>query len=1016
MNVFLKFFLFFSLLIGLFFDTNAQYFQTGQDPVSIKWKQINTEDFQIIFPEGYEKKAKYMAAIFQDLLSKGGKDLQHQPKKFSVVVHAHSATSNGLVAWAPKRMEIYNTSSPDNDSQLWIDHVSTHEYRHVIQIDKMEQGFTKFLNFVFGQQATMAVVGLYLPPWFLEGDAVCTETALSESGRGRLPSFEQELRAQLIEKGNYSYDKAVNGSYKDFVTDRYKLGYYLVGKSRVNYSDALWETTLNRVANRPHGITTFAKGLNFGMTSKRDAIFDRLSEKQKEILAQGINVKEFNWTAIKNENTRADGKLMLYYDIMKELEWEWSVQDAKCELSNHTKLSSREKVYTNRRFPHVDENGDIIVLNEGLSEAAYFEIINSDNNNNNSNELFVPGYNFNSGFDYKKGKLIWSERRDNIRWEHADKSVLTIYDTKRNQRNVIKAKNNLFAPSFSPSGMNVVAVESDNIGSNQLVIIDEKSGVISKRFIVGENEFIQSPQWKDQNSIVFILLNHDGKQLIELDLESGQMSQLVTFGKQNIYQLEPSENHLFFTAAFTGIDNVFAFEYESGKVFQVISSRFGARDPHVKNDLMYYADYTSDGYLPVKMELNKLEWIEWNESYYPYPLAEQLSDQIGVKLTPDTTKLEQFEIKKYSKIANLINLHSWAPVFIDGLEQEADIGVSVASQNKLSTLLATVGYKKEQGYQNGQFYANLSYQGWFPIFDSKITVGNRDSRFITRANRISPVQVDTILVDRSLKQWNWENSISLPFNLSSGKNSTRITPKVTYSMVKQTNIEYRPLATTQSNTLGLGEYDFGKKDFTQSIMEYQLFGYNITKTAPRDIQYQWAQILEFNYRHTPFGDRELGKTWSAEAHLYFPGLIKHHGIKLYGGYQNRSLVNSVFSNMIKSPRGMRNLYGKDIFTGGVDYAFPIAYPDWNIGPLAYFKRIKMNLFMDCGYEKRFELDVNNNLLTSNYNYSSFGADLRADVHVLRFPAPLDIGIRFGYEDQSKAVFAKFLLSFNLNSY
>ena len=992
---------------------NAQYFSTGQDPASINWKQINTDEFQIIFPQAYEEKAKYMAAIFQDLLEKGGKDLEHQPKKFSVVVHTHSATSNGMVAWAPKRMEIFNTSAPDNDSQFWIDHVSTHEYRHVIQIDKMEQGFTRIMNYIFGQQATMVVVGLYLPPWFLEGDAVCTETALGESGRGRSPFFEQELRAQLLEKGNYSYDKAINGSYKNYATDRYKLGYYLVGKARAHYGDQLWEQTLTRVARKPLGITSFADGIKKGMNGKRDAVFSSLSEKQKELLAKGINVEDVDWAEVKNKNTRADGKLTLYYDTMKELQWEWQVQDAQLELTKFEQLSNREKYYTNIRYPHKEDNGDVIVLKEGMADAAYFEIIRKTGG---KEKLYIPGYDFNTGFDYADGKLIWSERKDHLRWEKADKSVLVVYDAKLKNRSKIKHENSLFGPAFSENGKRIVAVETDDVGNNYLLIINTENKRVEQRISANENEFILSPKWDGNKTIVYVSLDKQGKQLVELDLASGNKTSLFKSGSMDISQLEVGEGFLFFTANFTGIDNIFTYQKSNGKVYQVTSSRFGGRDPHVNGKELYYSDYTSDGYLPVKAKIETDNWKDWDHTFYKFPLAESLSDQLGEKLNPDTTNMDRFEVKKYSKLGHLFNFHSWAPVFIDGLEQKSDIGVSVASQNKLSTLFTTLGYKKEEGYDNGQFYVNMSYQGMFPIIDSKLTVGKQEASFATLANRVEPQQIDTILVHRSLKQWNWESSISLPFNLSGGKYSTKITPKVTYSLAKLTNMKYTPLATTQTNTLGLGEYDFGKKNITQQIMEYQLFAYNIVKMAPRDVQYQWAQVLELNYRHTPFGDNDLGETYSAEAYLYFPGVSKHHGTKLYGAYQNRSSFESRFSNMIKSPRGMSNLYGEDILTLGFDYAMPLAYPDWNVGPLAYFKRIKMNSFVDFGYQKGMYKDMNQDLFTYTDTFLTFGTELSTDLHVLRFSAPVDLGIRVGYENQSNNLFTELLVSFSLSAF
>ncbi|WP_372754425.1 hypothetical protein [Labilibaculum sp.] len=988
----------------------GQYYSTGQDPASIHWKQIDTKDFQIIFPQQYEEKAKYMAAIFQDLLQKEGKDLQHRPKKFSVVVHTHSATSNGMVAWAPKRMEVYNTSAPDNDSQLWIDHVCSHEYRHILQMDKLEQGFTGFLNYAFGQQATIVVLGLYLPTWFLEGDAVCMETALGDAGRGRYPFFEQELRAQLLEKGSFSYDKAVNGSYEDFISNRYKLGYYLVGKAKTHYGNELWEKTLNHVGQKPLGITSFSDGIKMGMLGKRDDVFAALSEKQKDILAQGIQVEEIDWEQVKKDNQCADTKKMLYYDTMKELQWEWQVQDAKLDLTSKEAILNRESIYTNVRFPHENEVGDLIVLKEGLSDAAHFQIVHK---NGEQEKLFVPGYDFNTGFDYQSGKLIWSEQKEHLRWEKADKSILVIYDTHTKKRIRIKNKNSLFAPAFSADGKKIVAVESDLLGDNDLIILNAENLESEQQIDFGKNEFVLSPKWDGNDQIVYVLLTKKGKEMYSLDIKSRKKTCLFSSGKYDISQIELSDKHIFFTAAYTGIDNIFAYDRSSKKLYQVTSSRFGARDLHVSKNKLYYSDYTSDGYLPVKTDYQTDEWKEWTGNFAPFPLAESLSEQLGEKLQPDTSNLDRFEVKKYSKTAHLFNFHSWAPVFIDGLEEEADIGVSVATQNKLSTLLGTIGYRKEEGYDKGQFYANFSYEAWFPIIESKLTVGSKEATFWTLADRILPSQVDTVYVNRTMRQWGWENSISFPFDLSAGKYSTSVTPKITYNLAKLDKIEYIALNTNSS--MGLGEYDFADEDYSQKIMQYQLFAYRIAKMATRDVQYQWAQVFEFNYRHTPFGDAQLGETWSVASTLYFPGFYKHHGVKLYGGYQNRSSYDSNFSTIIRSPRGMSDIYGEDIYSSSIDYALPLFYPDWNLGPLVYCKRIRLDAFLDYAREEgRFS--SGDNLYNYEEDYTSFGAEINADLHVLRFSSPVDLGIRVGYEDQTGNLFANLLLSISLSSY
>ena len=90
-------------------------------------------------------------------------------------------------------MEIYptpeqNTIPLDPNTQLAI-----HELTHVIQMESLNKGFSKVMTFGLGEQVTGIVASL-LPEWFLEGDAVFTETALTESGRGRNASSRNSLK------------------------------------------------------------------------------------------------------------------------------------------------------------------------------------------------------------------------------------------------------------------------------------------------------------------------------------------------------------------------------------------------------------------------------------------------------------------------------------------------------------------------------------------------------------------------------------------------------------------------------------------------------------------------------------------------------------------------------------------------------------------------------------------------------------------------------------------------------
>jgi hypothetical protein len=82
----------------------------------------------------------------------------------------------------------------------------------------------------------------------------------------------------------------------------------------------------------------------------------------------------------------------------------------------------------------------------------------------------------------------------------------------------------------------------------------------------------------------------------------------------------------------------------------------------------------------------------------------------------------------------------------------------------------------------------------------------------------------------------------------------------------------------------------------------------------------------------------------------------------------------------------------------------LAYPDFALGPLVYFKRFKANLFFDGGTATGHDI---------NQQLQSAGVELTSDMHILRFVFPLDLGVRVGYQPLEKQYFADFLFSVNL---
>ncbi|HRX12442.1 MAG TPA: hypothetical protein P5210_12365, partial [Draconibacterium sp.] len=367
----------FILFIGFLNVSKAQYFQTGQDPASLKWRQINTENFQIVYPDYYENQAQKLAVVMEKVYLAGGKSLEYKPKKISIILHTQTVKSNGLVAWAPKRVELYTIPHQGIYAQNWIEQLAIHEFRHVVQIDKVNSELPKILKALFGEQGTALFFGVYVPWWFIEGDAVVMETALSNSGRGRYPSFLMEHKALAVEKGNYKYDKAYNDSYKNYVPNHYQLGYYMVGVSREKYGVDLWNSVLERVGKKPLSINPFNKML---------------------IQKTGLN------------------KVQLYDTIFNELKNKWIEEDQNFKPIEFEVISPANKTYSNYRYNHWLNDSTVISYKTSLNETASFVKINL---NGEEKKIITPGIIFDESVNCNGEWMVWSEQVADARWEHS---------------------------------------------------------------------------------------------------------------------------------------------------------------------------------------------------------------------------------------------------------------------------------------------------------------------------------------------------------------------------------------------------------------------------------------------------------------------------------------------------------------------------------------------------------------------------------------------------------------------
>jgi len=952
--------LFFFLILN--YLAAAQYYVLGDDPGGIHWKQINTPYFQIIYPTEFEIKAQRMAFVLEKIYLFAGNTLQHQPAKISVILHTSTVRSNGFVAWAPARVELFTTPFQDIYAQDWLEQLAIHEFRHVVQIDKIDKELPAILRNILGEQAAALAIGFYLPFWFLEGDAVATETALSHSGRGRVPSFEMELKAQSIEKGIYSYDKAYLGSYRDYVPDYYQLGYQMVAGVRSKYGSESWSKVLTQVAHKPLSLNPFSAGIK--------------------------RVTGMSLTAI-------------YDTIFKSLKKNWAAEDKASGKTEFEMITKPEQGYVSYQYPYPLSDSTCFSVKYSMDNLTRFVIIGS---NGREKTIFTPGSLFEESITCSNSKVLWIESKPDIRWAHREFSLLRILNLNIGAIHEHKYSEKIYAPCLSVDGKHLAAVKVDQNNRCSIVLLSPGSGKIEKETSLAKDLFIFTPSWSDDNTVLIaVVLGKEGKSLAKIDPFTGAVDILMPYTYNELKRPVMRGNWVYFTGSIEGVDDVYTLNLKSGETCRITKSRFGVRDvqPTLDGRNLIYCNYTSDGYKVVKAHLQPFNFtvLDSVKSFH-YKLADRLLSQEKGVVEFSVKDTVFYKSMRYSKFNHLFNFHSWAPVHIDLANDQITPGLSLMSQNKLSTAITQLGYDYSAISKTGKWLAEFDYTGFFPVFKLKGDFGREKSQYLeinTTRNPVSHmVSKDTQMVSFSYKILNINGIVNVPLNLSRGTWNRLVQPEfqIGYTQVWQDRL------TPFSNSNYL-------------LLTSRLYAYNTKQLSLRDLQPAIGQIIDLNYHSSPKENGDSYPVWTAEGTLYFPGLMRHHGLRIYSGYQHKQSSGNSSTDYIFYPRGYLNLQNSQLFCLKSDYILPVFYPDWSLGKLTYFKRIALKIFYDQAWATVPVINHINN--TYRFAFGSAGAEWTADCHFLRLYVPVKIGVRTSYLISQRKINSELLLSVNFGA-
>jgi len=924
----------------------AQFYSLGSDPGSVKWSQIETDAYRIVYPSGMDSLARVYAVNLESARRVIGNSAGFVPnesyrKKLPVILHNFSATDNGMVTWAPRRIDLLTIPSPYNPEAYPNEALlSLHESRHAAQMQFGNAYPFRWLNIIFGEMATGALSAVYPGPAFLEGDAVTAETALTNSGRGRNADFLEYYRVSFAEGVNRNWWQWRWGSFNKYTPDYYRAGYLLIAGMRTVYDEP-------------------------DFTAR---YFDRLKKHH------GFAFGNLQKTVYETSGKSLDSS---FKEISAALKEEWDADRAlRGPFPEARKITSPGRYFTSYESVEIVGN-QIYAVRTGIAEKASLVKIKPDGTQTRISSFATVA----SGLDYDEqtARLYWSEQLPDPRWELRSYSDIRYLDASGRVRN-LTFRERFFNPVNNGSVLAVAEYPEE--GGSNIVILDALSGERKESIAAPDGTQVVEPVWVNgelyTSAIVeggFCIFKVKGFECL-----LGPVS-------AKINGMDTRNGAILFTSDVNGVNELYSLNPADGKILRLSNTPDGATDFRFNpaGDSLYCTILSTKGrdicVIPATPE--------HIDSFIPhiYTMAEELSSGEKELFSPGNTEISGVE--KYSKLGHLFKFHSWAPLYVnvnkistislDNVSQLAGLGATALFQNELGSAWGTVAYHaghSTDGWHHSG-HASINYEGWYPVIQAGIDFGDRYAQSSVIEEKDKEKHIVKSSLDNPLASYYIKTYVPLVFNR--GGLLRGLVPQVGFN---------------GTNDLFEGKY--------VNSLSASLRGYVMRRTPASAVYPKLGIGAEIGGYTRPGLESWFCPNAYAYVYGYLPGIGRTHGIRLsltaVRNFATGSYVSSSVSNIPRGfPASVTSLvaaYPTQVKMS-FDYALPFASLDWaGLCPLFYLRNLEIDPHADWA---SFTTDDGKN----KGNLFSIGADFKLNLsNFLWVPFPVKIGVSYNYNGGS----------------
>lgn len=954
-----KFFVIPVMMLSFMHAGHAQLSETSQDPARIKWRQIRTEGYRFIYPEGCDSIAADYAVMFEKYRIPVSGTSGFLPARMSVVLHPENASGDFSISEFPFRIDMpvlpqgrLNYSRPA--SELAAVYLS----RRAAHLNFGSSGVFRPFSWFFGELFPVAVNILYPDTWLLDGDAAIAATTLIPEGYGRYGDFLNYYMAALDagDVRGYRWDRWAIGSPKYYTPDGDAFGYLILSGLRTMYDKPDYVGDyLVHTSKRPYDVFYGMKlSRKTTGTSLHSHAFRKILDCHREVYARELKARAPFTES--HPLLRKENRKYAEYSRAAVLP-DGTVFAVKKTLDSSYGLVSVSPDGKERRIAPFPSSGSRIVWSEAT------------------------------------GRLYWSETESDWRWGQKHGNVLKSYDLRTGRIRRLKADGNIFNPCVSGDGRKIAAIYGPGPERTSVIILDAKTGDTMEILpFPTEGILFTGCAWVGDD-IYVSGVSREGSAILKAEKGGSQghsgWTKLIGTGRYTVRDIGRWKDKAVFSCDASGVFDMYCIDRISPDIAisKLTSTRYGAKDFVFSNDgkRLYFSRLDNLGYdlrYSGTEELSRSEAVLSKDG--SSPIAKELTLQearIAEQLDePDTVISSPV---KYRKGLHLFRLHSWAPVYCDigklsdfsgeKLYDYVSVGATVLSQNVLGTAYGGAGYcwrpdPDGSGWVHGG-YLNFSYAGWYPVIEGTLYINDR----VSWNYMLNP--------DGSILRKK-DNGVSIagridmyvPLSRKSGGMTVNFVPMISWEI---DNSRYNGLL-NHSTTVSGRFWMLRDKADAEIFPRYGV-------GVETGVRVAFAAGLKSNVAI------KLSDSWYMHAYGYFPGIFPGQGGKI--SMTTNALIDKGIFNPPSDilPRGLEGSIMRDFYNPSFtallafDYAVPVYLGDVNITPLIYLNRMVLTPHFDYCYSRQPRMHL-----------FSAGTSLTFQLGRLLWAFPLEIGVDYSY--------------------